>query len=184
MLVSVHQVRLHIWHYMRRISSKCNTGSQSLNAQFMRHLSSCIFQWSREDVDLLREATVSQDRPVGMTVKGRTVEWASFKDLALHCHRTTRPPEKIQRLIKDLLEVYSGQQDRDLLGTPVLDVDRGRDMWDSQKRHAVCIEDPPGVTLYTKTGPLKKGTVVLPTFRQRFLLPKALPPTPQPFHLR
>ena len=32
-------------------------------------------------------------------------------------------------------------------------------------RHAVCIEDPPGVTLYTKTGPLKKGTVVLPTFR-------------------
>ena len=107
----------------------------------------------------------TQDRPVGMTVKGRTVEWASFKDLALHCRRTTRPPEKIQRLIKDLLEVYSGQQDRDLLGTLLLDVDRGRDMWDSQKRHAVCIEDPPGVTLYTKTGTLKKGTVVLPTFR-------------------
>ena len=126
MLVSVHQVRLDVWHYMRRISSCCTTESHPLYAQFMRQLSGCIFQWSQQDVDILREATASQDRPVGMTVKGRTVEWATFKELALHCRRTTRPPEEIQRLIEDLLEVYSGQQGRDMLGTPLLDADRGR----------------------------------------------------------
>ena len=43
----------------------------------------------------------------------------------------------MQRLIEDLLEVYSGQQGRDMLGTPLLDPDRAKDMWDSQKRHAV-----------------------------------------------
>ncbi|XP_078315464.1 uncharacterized protein LOC144619915 [Crassostrea virginica] len=81
---------------------------------------------SQEDIDILRETTASQDRPVGMTVKGRTVEWATFKELALQCRRTTRLPEEIQRLIKDLLVVYSGQQGRDMLGTPLLDADRGR----------------------------------------------------------
>ena len=99
MLLSVYQVRLDVWHYMRRISSCCTTKSHPLYAQFMRQFSGCIFQWSQEDIDILREATASQNRPVGMTVKGRTVEWATFKELALHCRRTTRPPEEIQRLI-------------------------------------------------------------------------------------
>ena len=54
MLVSVHQVRLDVWHYMRRISSCCTTESHPLYAQFMRQLSGCIFQWSQEEVDHAR----------------------------------------------------------------------------------------------------------------------------------
>ena len=123
MFVSVHQVRLDVWHYMRRITSSCKTESHSLYALFMRQFSGCIFQWSQKDIDILREAMASHDKPVGMTLKGRTVGWATFKELALHCRRTTRPPEETQRLIEDLLEVYSGQQGRDMLGTPLLDAD-------------------------------------------------------------
>ncbi|KAL5019738.1 hypothetical protein ScPMuIL_002636 [Solemya velum] len=52
-----------------------------------------------------------------------------------------------------------------MLGVPLLDKQKAEDMWESQQRHVTCIQDPPGVTLYTHTGALRKGGQTLPTFR-------------------
>lgn len=101
----------------------------------------------------------------GMTVQGKEQEWLTKKELALHCRRTTRSPVEIRQQINELLEVFSGEQGRDMLGTPLLDADKARDVWESQQRHVDCIQDPPNVSLYTQTGTLKKGTKTLPTYR-------------------
>ena len=48
---------------------------------------------------------------------------------------------------------------------PLLDPDRIWDIWDSQKKHIKCIQDPEGIQLYVKTGSIKKGGVELPVYR-------------------
>lgn len=162
---SATQVRLDIWHFMRRISSACTTESHALYPQFMRRLSGCIFYWSEEDLAALKLAKETQAMKEGVTVQGKEQEWLTKKELALHCRRTTRSPVEIRQQINKLLEVFSGEQGRDMLGTPLLDADKARDVWESQQRHVDCIQDPPNVSLYTQTGTLKKGTKTLPTYR-------------------
>jgi hypothetical protein len=43
-------VRLDVWHFMRRLSSGCNTDSHPLYGLFMRRLSSCIFAWDKDEL--------------------------------------------------------------------------------------------------------------------------------------
>eukprot|EP00064_Thunnus_orientalis_P019552 superscaffoldBa00004944_g19675 len=53
----------------------------------------------------------------------------------------------------------------DALGVPLLDPVRMQHIWHVQRRHVKCIQDPPGVALYTETGSITTGGVVLKTFR-------------------
>ena len=52
----------------------------------------------------------------------------------------------------------------DTLGVPLFK-DEMKDVWEEQKRHVRCLQDPPGLQLYTVTGYLKKGGINLPVFR-------------------
>ena len=36
------------------------------------------------------------------------------------------------------------------------------DIWKEQKKHVVCLQDPPDVPLYAKTGNITKGDITLP----------------------
>lgn len=93
-----------------------------------------------------------------MTGLGKEQEWLTKKELALHCRRTTRSPVEILQQINELREVFTGEQGQDMLGTPLLDADMARDVWESQQRYMDCTQDPPNLSLYTQTGTLKKGT--------------------------
>ncbi|XP_064815580.1 uncharacterized protein LOC135531470 [Oncorhynchus masou masou] len=53
----------------------------------------------------------------------------------------------------------------DTLGIPLLDSIRIQAIWKEQRRHLHCIQDPPGVQLYTETGKITKGGVMLPVYR-------------------
>ena len=83
----------------------------------------------------------------------------------LHCRRRTRGAEESTLLIQDLLDTFGGPAGHDTLGIPLLDAFRIQDIWSTQRRHLSCIQDPPGVQLYTRTGSLTKGGVVLPVYR-------------------
>ena len=67
------------------------------------------------------------------------------------------------RLFEELLEAFSDATDT--LGVPLLDRAKIQEIWQTQKRHIDCIQDPEGMQLYRKTGELTKGGVVLPVFR-------------------
>ena len=68
-------------------------------------------------------------------------------------------------IIGELLEAFMGDQGLDTLGVPLFDNEKMINIWEIQKKHVQCIQDPEGVSLYTQTGTSKKGTVILPKYR-------------------
>ena len=84
------------------------------------------------------------------------------EELARHCRRRTRGAGLTLQLIEDLLLQLSTATDS--LGVPVFS-ERMVTIWEEEKKHLECIQDPPGVALYTITGHIKKGGVELPVFR-------------------
>ncbi|XP_064820251.1 uncharacterized protein LOC135538214 [Oncorhynchus masou masou] len=88
------------------------------------------------------------------------------KEMALHCRRRTRGAAATEVLLLDLLETFNGERSGfDTLGIPLLDSIRIQAIWKEQRRHLHCIQDPPGVQLYTETGKITKGGVMLPVSR-------------------
>jgi len=53
-------IRLDVWHFMRRFVSGCTTDSHPLYGTFMARLSQCIFEWSSEDLTLLKKAKTGE----------------------------------------------------------------------------------------------------------------------------
>ncbi len=68
----------------------------------------------------------------------------------------------MKRKIEDLIR--SLRDSTDTLGVPLLEEDVS-DIWKEEKRHIACIQDPECYQLYTKTGGLSKGGVLLPVFQ-------------------
>lgn len=161
-------IRLDIFHFMRRLAAGCTTDAHPLYPIFMARLSVCIFEWDPEDVALLRRSKrvhLQQEGVPGITdaMIDRSI---SKEELALHCRRRTRGEETTKNLIGHLLDELMGEKGKDLLGVPLLDSVRMEHIWRVQKRHVKCIQDVPGVALYTETGTITtKEGIVLKNYR-------------------
>ncbi|XP_036943223.1 uncharacterized protein LOC119013024 isoform X5 [Acanthopagrus latus] len=160
-------VRLDIWHFMRRLALGCTTDAHQLYPVFMSRLSSCLFEWDAADLALLREAKKQQLQSQGRPclTDGDISRHLSREELALHCRRRTRGEETTTKLLEELLQGLMGDSGNDSLGVPLFDRERMQHIWHVQKKHIKCIQDLPGVALYTKTGELTKGGLRLPTYR-------------------
>ncbi|KAK7105237.1 hypothetical protein V1264_016643 [Littorina saxatilis] len=152
---------------MRRLASGCTTDAHPLYSLFMRRLSHCIFQWDEADptalktakrVELVRHGFVNPSDQDVISRIGR-------RELALHCHRATRSTDDIQVLIQQLLDALGGEQGVDTMGVPLFNTSRMMEEWLKAKRHIPCLQDPPGIELYTVTGTMQKGGQLLNTYR-------------------
>ncbi|CAL8358257.1 unnamed protein product [Merluccius merluccius] len=160
-------VRLDIWHLMRRYASGVTTESHQLYKSFLQQLSLCIFVWDPEDTAPLLDAKKRMLEVQGMTFSSDAGVWRHVgrRDMATHCRRRTRGAAVTERLIDDLLESFGGAKGRDTMGIPLLDQDRIQAIRREQRRHLQCIQDPPGVELYTEMGRLTRGGISLPVYR-------------------
>lgn len=80
------QVRLDIWHYMRRLAQGCSTESHPLYGTFMSRLSGCIFEWDPHDYQQLQQAKREEFEAAGARPDEKTVRKAVTADeLARHC---------------------------------------------------------------------------------------------------
>ena len=84
------------------------------------------------------------------------------EELSRHCRRRTRGAEVTSQVIDELLLHLSGATDS--LGVPVIS-EKMVTIWEEEKKHVKCIQNPPGVPLYTVTRHIKKGGVELPVLR-------------------
>ncbi|XP_062305989.1 uncharacterized protein LOC134010142 [Osmerus eperlanus] len=160
-------IRLDIWHFMRRMAIGCTTDAHPLYPTFMGSLSACIFEWDAGDLTLLRQAKRAQLRQEGVpSITDLVVDTKISKmELSLYCRRKTRGEETTISLIDRLLQELGGARGRDLMGVPLLDQVRMEHIWRVQKHHVKCIQDVPGVQLYTEVGSTTKGGVVLTRYR-------------------
>lgn len=158
------KVRLDIWHFMRRLGRGCCSESHPLYGTFLSQLSLCIFEWDAEDLQLLIGAKRAEMLQEGLPdPPEKAVNKALTKyELAKHCRRRTRGSIQTIELIEELLLSLSLATDS--LGVSLLKEEM-KEIWEEQKRHIKCLQDPPGILLYTITGHLKKGGVNLPVFR-------------------
>ena len=53
-------IRLDAWHFMHCFAVSCTTESHPLYPTFMARLSQCIFEWSLEDLNLLKQAKTGE----------------------------------------------------------------------------------------------------------------------------
>lgn len=160
-------IKLDIYHFMRRLASGCTKDAHPLYPIFMAKLSSCIFEWDRGDVALLRQAKREQLKQEGVPgITDTLVDQHITKDeLALHCRRQTRGERQTVVMFEQLLNELMGPKGKDFLGVPLLDQERMQHIWKVQQRHVKCIQDEPGVPLYTQTGTTTKAGIVLPKYR-------------------
>ena len=86
------------------------------------------------------------------------------EELSRHCCRRTRGQELTLELIERLLLELSNPLATDSSGEPVLS-NKMVTIWEEEKKHVKCIQDPDGIILYTITGHISKGGVELPVFR-------------------
>ncbi len=161
------RVRLDIWHFMRRFAAGCTTEAHQMYGIFMSRLSGCIFEWSKDDVAQLREATrlEMEQQHVPNPTSDDALRQLSRRSLALHCRRRTRGTEETFNNIDALIRGFSGDEGKDTLGVPLFDEEKMANIWESQKCHVSCIQDPAGYPLYSETGSVKKGDKLLPTYR-------------------
>ena len=157
-------VRLDVWHFMRRIAGGCTSESHPLYGIFMSKLSSCIFEWDENDYDLLIDAKLGELRKAGVSYPSFDAarNAITLRELTLHCRRRTRGIQRTTELIESLILTMT--QATDPLGVPLLREEM-KEIWREQKKHITCLQDPPGVTLYTITGHITKGGIEIPTLR-------------------
>ncbi|KAM4544753.1 uncharacterized protein PAE49_017568 isoform 3-T6 [Odontesthes bonariensis] len=160
-------IRLDIWHFMRRLAVGCTTDAHPLYPAFMRALSSCIFEWDAGDLDLLQRSKtkqLQQEQRPGIT-RSMVDSQITKKELSTFCRRRTRGEEATLVQIERLLEELRGPKGRDLMGVPLLDEVRMDHIWRVQKRHIKCIQDVPGIQLYTEVGSMNKSGIKLTSYR-------------------
>ncbi|XP_030268423.1 uncharacterized protein LOC115579081 [Sparus aurata] len=104
-------IRLDIWHFMRRLAVGCTTDAHALYPSFMGGLSACIFEWDAGDLTLLRQAKRQQLRQEGVPdIIDHLVDTRIRKEeLSQYCRRTTRGKETTIILIERLLQTLGGR---------------------------------------------------------------------------
>lgn len=152
------KVRLDISHYMRRFTTGLTTEHHPLYGTFCSKLSCCIFEWDQDDVSCLEEAKRSELKkkyaghpPTDTQVLANI----NLSELAKHCRRRTRGVEETRNLIQELLN--SMWELTDTSGLRLINPESRTHVWQVQQKHLPCIQDPPGVELYTKLRSTQKG---------------------------
>ena len=158
------EVRLDVWHFMRRIAAGIISEAHPLYGVFMSRLSGCLFEWDTGDYERLVEAKMGELVKAGVSLPSVTAAKKSIvkEEMARHCRRRTRGVECTGGAIEALLLSFATATDT--LGVPLLK-DEMQEIWEEQKHHLACLQDPPGVELYTITGHIKKGGMILPVLR-------------------
>lgn len=158
-------IRLDIFHFMRRFAVGCTSESHPLYAVFMASLSRCIFEWDQQDLTQLYASKRAELCASGMrNPSSEAVRNAVGKrEMAKHCRRRTRGAESTEALLVSLFDTMAGATD--VLGVPLFRDEMLSDIWPEQRKHVPCIQDHPGIKLYTTTGHIKKRGIPIPVYR-------------------
>lgn len=130
----------------------------------MGQLSNSIYEWDASDYDLLMTAKRGELIQAGISQPSSTAirKAITREELARHCRRRTRGEDATIELIESLLLSLSTATDT--FGVPLFREEM-KEIWEEQQCHVVCLQDPPGLQLYSETGKLSKGGVLLPVLR-------------------
>jgi len=157
-------VRLDSWHFIRRLAKACVNESHPLYSVYMGLLSNAIFEVDPEDYKLLMRAKKEELQNSGIKEPADDLVRKSItkRELQLHCKRRTRGVVETNKQLEKIFNALAGKTDA--TNEPLFR-DSFMEIWEEEKKHIECLQDPEGIQLYTQTGTLKKGYTDLPTYR-------------------
>ena len=148
---------------MRHIALGCTSESHTLYGVFMEKLSACIFKIDSGDYKNLLAAKKGELRASALNLPSDDAVQKSVKkkEVMRHCRRRTRGVcVASQKSVDELILLFTGCTDRcSVLSADIIKI------WNEQKRHLEYIQDPPNISLYSKTGEITKGRVKFPVYR-------------------
>ncbi|XP_053406185.1 uncharacterized protein LOC123525390 [Mercenaria mercenaria] len=159
------EVRLDTYHFMRRFTRGLTTEHHPLYGTFCSKLSSCIFEWDKGDISMLRRAKKGElkDKFGRVPSEEQISAHITTAELARHCRRKTRGVQKTRTLIDQLLNAMWDLTDS--TGVRLVNADSMKQVWETQQKHLPCIQDVSGVELYTKVNTVQKGGQELDVLR-------------------
>ncbi|XP_062245750.1 uncharacterized protein LOC133955102 [Platichthys flesus] len=140
---------------MQRLARAITAGNHQQYGPFMSRLSFAMLEWDGCDVARLKEAKQSEE-------EGDANVEPTSRELTRHCRRHTRGAAETELLVQEVLDSFSEMNDT--MGVPLFDRAEMEKVWRTQRHHLRCIQDPPGVELYAKTGEETRGGVKLPVY--------------------
>ena len=99
----------------------------------MQRLSCCIFDLDGEDLSCLRRAKESD--------RSRSRKVTPLWEMAQHFRCRTRGTEEMERLMDELVQAFVDAIDT--MSIPLLDRNRMREIWKTQRKHVACIQIRP-----------------------------------------
>jgi hypothetical protein len=162
-------VRFDIWHFMRRFADACSTESHPLYGVFLASLSRCIFEVDASDLRALMDAKKGELAALGASnVSDEDIKRCLTRlEIARHCCRATRGVQRTEAAIVELVKAYESPQGRDILGVPLFPKGALHNVWEMQKKHVKCIQDPPNMEslYYEEPHRIVRGGVSLPVLK-------------------
>ena len=101
------EVRLDIWHFMRRMAFGCTSESHPLFSPFLKQLSNCIFEWDSQDDLCSAICEELQGKGVQCPSNEAVVKAIKKEELGKYCRRKTRGVEATTKAIEDLILAFT-----------------------------------------------------------------------------
>ncbi len=100
-------MRLDVFHFMRRFTNGLTTEHHPLYGTFCSKLSSCVFEWDKDDIEHLKQAKraeLKKKHQGHIPTSSQVLSSITSTELAKHCHRRTRGVKETRALIQQLLD--------------------------------------------------------------------------------
>ena len=161
-------VRLDIFHWMNRFEAAIRTTSHPKYGLFKNAMAGAIFAYNKNDVDKIIKSFRAGNPKKFENVDDIDILKFHVKKSQLknYARRTTLGVQETFIRVQKLIDYLKGPAGRDDDNIPLFKSDAAIDkVWASQQRHLECIQDPPGMSMYSIVKNVNLNGVILPKYK-------------------
>ena len=160
-------VRLDIFHWIHRFDAAVRTDHHCKYELFKSALAGAVFAYNKDDMALLVKA-IRAGFPTKLEAlsDAQVIQYhASKYDLKHFVRRITVGSQETFVRVQNAIEVLKGKAGLDENSIHLFKDEAAIDqVWAAQQKHLECIQDPPGMNMYTLTKHVQRNGVSLPYY--------------------
>lgn len=160
-------IRLDAFHWICRFDAAVRTDHHPKYPLFKSALSAALFAYNKDDMSLLVKSTrAGSSTYANLTDEQIIAKFISREDLKHFVRRVTVGAHETFTRVQNALEVLKGRAGKDGMGIALFKDDASVDqVWANQQKHLECLQDPPGMDMYTVTKHVTRNGISLPYYR-------------------
>ena len=160
-------IRLDIFHWIHRFDAALRSDHHAKYALFKSALSAAVFAYNKDDMALLVKAIRAGSATKYSTLSDGEViaRCVSKDDLKHFVRRVTVGAHETYTRVQSAIDTLKGPAGLDENGLSLFKDNAAVDeVWAAQQKHLECIQDPPGMNMYTITKHVTRNAVSIPYY--------------------